>query len=140
MFQRLVLRLCLTPLLTAGAVLGSAIVAGGAAHAGAAATADPHPAQPIAPSAFALPVVLEAPAPLLVARGAATGPLFTAYGSRARLDFDAAGVTITQYGPRPPDLAGRLLWGSASGRKVSRRVAWLAGPVGASPCHSATGP
>ncbi|MFI0608614.1 MAG: hypothetical protein ACH37Z_12100 [Anaerolineae bacterium] len=108
MFQRLVLRLCLTPLLTAGAVLGSAIVAGGAAHAGAAATADPHPAQPIAPSALALPVVLEAPAPLLVARGAATGPLFTAYGSRARLDFDAAGVTITQYGPRPPDLAGRL--------------------------------
>lgn len=47
----------------------------------------------------ALAPALGSAPPLLVARGPGRAAVFTAFGSRLRVDFDTQGVTFTQYGP-----------------------------------------
>lgn len=49
--------------------------------------------------------------PLLVSRGPGQGARFTAYGRRLRVDFDAEGLTLTQFGPAKTGPAERGLRG-----------------------------
>lgn len=102
MLTNRVLRRCLTPLKTAAAGLAGAVILATSAPAGLGAESAAWAAPDAAPGLAAAP----APAPLLVARGAGAGPAFTAFGQAARLDFDEQGITITQFGPRPPAPSG----------------------------------
>jgi len=103
-------RRCLTIAAIAGFLLASAPRTDAAGSDGGPGAAAPGHSG-AAPGPADAPVIIEAQAstiaPLIVARGPRAGAAFTAFGRRARLDFDARGITVTQIGPRPEDPAGR---------------------------------
>lgn len=101
------IRRCLISVAIAGALLAPSLRTD-AAGAGAGHGAPGRPgAAPSGPARVEVQAKAPAIAPLIVARGPRAGAAFTAFGRRARLDFDAGGITVTQAGPRPLDASGR---------------------------------
>lgn len=101
-------RRCLISAAIAGALLApSPRTDAAGVGAGHGAPERPGPSAALSGAPAALQATAPAIAPLIVARGPRAGAAFTAFGRRARLDFDARGITVTQVGPRPRDDAGR---------------------------------
>ncbi len=97
----------------AAVIAAAGLIGLGSATQGLAAgtVAAPDPGGVSAESAVVIPVVPAAAtggsAPLLVSRGPGHPARFTAYGRRLRVDFDAEGLTLTQFGPSDPGASHR---------------------------------